>query len=201
MNNNRTFFKKVQAGHMSLRDIFSDVLRRHTPQESARVLIAGTPLTTPGEAEMLSGWQKPFLFFRFFVLCLVVIVLALFMVYLDYPGHDVVLVVATIVVPVTLLLLAWEMNIPRDLTEVLKLVAVGGILSLIITVILSTFKVTYVLISQQYSIMDAVWAPLVEEPAKLAVIYWVLLRKNRKYILDGILIGMGPHGTAHSGCR
>ena len=192
MNNNRTFFKKVQAGHMSLRDIFSDVLRRHTPQESARVLIAGTPLTTPGEAEMLSGWQKPFLFFRFFVLCLVVIVLALFMVYLDYPGHDVVLVVATIVVPVTLLLLAWEMNIPRDisLTEVLKLVAVGGILSLIITVILSTFKVTYVLISQQYSIMDAVWAPLVEEPAKLAVIYWVLLRKNRKYILDGILIGM-----------
>lgn len=192
MSSNRTFFKKVKEGHMSLKDIFSDVLKKHTPEESARVLIAGTPLTTPKEANMLSGWQKPYLFFRFFVLCAIVMVLAYFMAHLNYPGHDILLVVMTMVIPVTLLLLAWEMNIPRDisLTEVLKLVAVGGMLSLIITVIFSVFKYTFVLISENYSMMDAVWAPLVEEPAKLAVIYLVLKRKNRKYILDGVLIGM-----------
>ena len=192
MSSNRTFFKKVKEGHMSLKDIFSDVLKKHTPEESARVLIAGTPLTTPKEADMLSGWQKPYLFFRFFVLCAVVMVLAYFMAHLNYPGHDILLVVMTMVIPVTLLLLAWEMNIPRDisLTEVLKLVAVGGMLSLIITVIFSVFKYTFVLMSENYSMMDAVWAPLVEEPAKLAVIYLVLKRKNRKYILDGVLIGM-----------
>lgn len=192
MSNNRTFFKNVKEGHMSLKDIFSDVLKKHTPEESARVLIAGTPLTTPKEADMLSGWQKPYLFFRFFVLCAVVMVLAYFMASLDFPGHDILLVVMTMVVPVTLLLLAWEMNIPRDisLTEVLKLVAVGGMLSLIITVIFSIFKITFVWISENYSMLDAAWAPLVEEPAKLAVIYLVLKRKNHKYILDGVLIGM-----------
>lgn len=192
MSSNRTFFKNVKEGHMSLKDIFSDVLKKHTPEESARVLIGGTPLTTPKEADMLSGWQKPYLFFRFFVLCAVVMALAYFMASLNYPGHDILLVVMTMIAPVTLLLLAWEMNIPRDisLTEVLKLVAVGGMLSLIITVIFSVFKYTFVLISESYSMMDAVWAPLVEEPAKLAVIYLVLKRKNHKYILDGVLIGM-----------
>ena len=44
MANNRTFFKNVRAGRMSFRDIFSDVTKKHTPEENARVLIAGTPL-------------------------------------------------------------------------------------------------------------------------------------------------------------
>lgn len=192
MSNNRTFFKNIKEGHMSLKDIFSDVLKKHTPEESARVLIAGTPLTTPKESEMLSGWQKPYLFARFFALCAVVMALAYFLVSQDYPGHDILLVALTLVLPVTMLILTWEMNIPRDISlmEVVKLVAVGGMLSLIITVIFNVIKYTFVLISENYSLTDAVWAPLVEEPAKLAVIYLVLKRKNRKYILDGVLIGM-----------
>ena len=38
MANNRTFFKNVRAGRMSFRDIFSDVTKKHTPEENARVL-------------------------------------------------------------------------------------------------------------------------------------------------------------------
>ena len=68
MSNNRTFFKQVKEGHLTLKDIFSDVKRKHTPEESARVFIAGTALTTPDESEMLAGWQKPFLFARFFLI-------------------------------------------------------------------------------------------------------------------------------------
>lgn len=193
MSNNRTFFKNVKAGNMSLKDIFSDVTKKHTPEESARVLIAGTPLTTPRESEMLAGWQKPYLFARFFGICLIIILLSAFMVNQGYLAHDILLVTLTLVGPVTLLILAWEMNIPRDISliEVLKLVAVGGMLSLIITVIFNVFKRTFALTFQNTSLLtDAVWAPLVEEPAKLAVIYLVLKRKNHKYILDGVLIGM-----------
>ena len=78
MANNRTFFKNVRAGRMSFRDIFSDVTKKHTPEENARVLIAGTPLTTPGEAEMLAGWQKPFLFSRFFLMAAVLCALGFY---------------------------------------------------------------------------------------------------------------------------
>lgn len=39
MSSNRTFFKKVKEGHMSLKDIFSDVLKKHTPEELSLIHI------------------------------------------------------------------------------------------------------------------------------------------------------------------
>lgn len=192
MSNNRTFFKKAKEGHMSLKDIFSDVLKKHTPEESAQVLTAGTPLTTPKESEMLAGWQKPYLFARFFALCAVVIALAYFMLSQDYPGHDIYLVAMVLILPMTLLILTWEMNIPRDISllEVLKLMMIGGMLSLVITMIFRVFRNSFILVTGATSLQESWWAPVVEEPAKLLVIYLVLKKKNYKYILDGVLIGM-----------
>lgn len=192
MSNNRTFFKNVKEGHMSLKDIFSDVLKKHTPGDSARVLIAGTPLTTPKEADMLSGWQKPYLFFRFFVLCALVTALAYFMASQDYPGHDIYLIGMILILPITMLILTWEMNVPRDISlmEVFKLMLVGGMLSLVITMIFNVFEDAFILVTGATSLQEAWWAPIVEEPAKLLVIYLALKRKNHKYILDGVLIGM-----------
>ena len=86
MESNRTFFKKVKnEDKMSLGDIFSEVGRKHSKEDTARVFIAGTELTTPRESEMLAGWQKPFLFARFFGLT--VVVLALCYVFGELFGH------------------------------------------------------------------------------------------------------------------
>ena len=184
MESNRTFFKKVKnEDKMSLGDIFSEVTRKHSKEDTARVFIAGTELTTPRESEMLAGWQKPFLFARFFGLT--VVVLALCYVFGELFGHPggyyLMMAGIPMVVPVTVLLLAWEMNIPRDISlmEVLKIVALGGILSLIATLVLSMFGDT-----------STTWVGFIEEPAKLIVIFFLLKRRNRIYILDGILIGM-----------
>lgn len=183
MSNNRTFFKNAQEGNMTLKDIFSDVRRKHTPEESARVFIAGTALTTPDESEMLAGWQKPFLFARFFLITIVCIALCIVLSFFSPGGTDALLVGMALMVPMTTLLLGWEMNIPRtiSLMEVLKIVAVGGLLSLIFTMLLQLAGI---------EIQDASWAPLVEEPAKLMVIWLILKRKNYKYILEGVLLGM-----------
>ena len=183
MSNNRTFFKNAKEGHMTLKDIFSDVLRKHTPEESARVLIAGTALTTPEESEMLSGWQKPFLFARFFLITVICMALCLVLSFFSPGGTDALLVGMALMVPMTTLILAWEMNVPRtiSLMEVLKIVAVGGLLSLIFTLLLMFAGINF---------EDAAWAPVVEEPGKLLVIWLILRRKNYKYILEGVLIGM-----------
>jgi len=183
MSNNRTFFKNAKEGQMTLKDIFSDVRRKHTPEESARVFIAGTALTTPEESEMLAGWQKPFLFARFFLITVVCMALCLVLSFFSPGGTDALLVGMALMVPMTTLLLAWEMNIPRtiSLMDVLKIVAVGGLLSLIFTMLLQFAGI---------EIQDASWAPLVEEPGKLLVIWLILRRKNYKYILEGVLIGM-----------
>lgn len=184
MESNRTFFKKVKnEGKMGLGDIFSEVLRKHSKEDTARVFIAGTELTTPSKSEMLSGWQKPFLFARFFGICALVLALCyVFGKLFTHPGgYYLMMIGIPLLVPITVLLLAWEMNIPRDISlmEVVKIVAVGGILSLIATLVLHEFGNT-----------STTWAGLIEEPAKLIVIYFLLKRKNRVYILDGVLIGM-----------
>lgn len=184
MENNRTFFKKIKnEGKMSLGDIFSEVGRKHTKEETARVFIAGTELTTPSKSEMLSGWQKPFLFARFFGICALVLALCYVLgeLFTHPGGYYLMMIGIPLLVPITVLLLAWEMNIPRDISlmEVVKIVALGGILSLIATLVLSEFGDT-----------STTWVGLIEEPAKLIVIYFLLKRKNRVYILDGVLIGM-----------
>lgn len=184
MSNNRTFFKNVKEGQMSLGDIFSDVFEHHTPEQTAKVFIAGTDLTTPKEDEMLSGWQKPFLFARFFAFTAVI--LALFYVLaiqFDHAtGKVLMLILLPMLVPVSVLLLTWEMNVPRDISlmEVFKMVALGGVLSMIANFVLQLMGVN----------PSTTWFGLVEEPAKLIVIILMLQQKNRKYILDGVLIGM-----------
>ena len=179
----KTFFLNATRGHMTLGDIFSDVARHHTPDEVARVFIAGTSLTTPSEAEMLAGWQKPFLFARFFLAAVVTLLVAMVLPLLDcYRGYDVVLVGLTMVVPITILLMTWEMNIPRSisLAEVLGIVAVGGAFSLVFTIVFNMLN----------PLQGAQWAPVTEEPAKLLIILILLRKKNYKYVTEGILLGM-----------
>ena len=179
----KTFFLKASQGHMTLKDIFSDVGRKHTPDETARVFIAGTSLTTPSEAEMLAGWQKPFLFARFFLVSLLTLMIALVMPLLGYyAGYDILLVGLSAIVPLTILLLTWEMNIPRSisLAEVLRIVALGGALSLLFTMVFNLFN----------PLQEVHWAPVTEEPAKLLIILMLLKKKNYKYVTEGILLGM-----------
>ena len=179
----KTFFLKAAHGHMSLRDIFSDVFRKHTPDETARVFIAGTSLTTPSESEMLAGWQKPFLFARFFLATALTMLVALLLPLMGcHRGYDVVLVGLPILVPFTVLLLTWEMNIPRSisLSEVLGIVTIGGAFSLVFTILFEMIN----------PLQGAQWAPVTEEPAKLLIILLLLRKKNYKYITEGILLGM-----------
>ncbi len=183
MSNNRTFFKEAREGRMSLGDIFSEVTAKHTPEETAQVLIAGTPLTTPRETDILAGWQRPFLFARFFLGYGAMLVLAYLMwSLLGHPaGQYLLLVGIPFLMPVTLLLLVWEMNVPRNisLTDVISTVALGGVMSLIATTILFQYIDT----------PTAAWAGVVEEPAKLIVVYMILRKKNYKHALNGILVG------------
>lgn len=182
MSDNRTFFKNAAAGQMSLADIFCEVTKPHSAEDSARVLIAGTPLTTPDEADMLAGWQKPFLFARFALATLACMVVFLLLGGSAKGAYDGMLLAVCIMVPMVMLMLTWEMNIPRtiSLMDVLKIVAVGGVLSLAIAILMFKLDITEGFFS----------APIAEEPAKFLVVYILLMRKNRKYILEGMLLGM-----------
>ena len=181
--NNHAFFRKIQKGSLSLGDIFSDVGKKHSGRDTAKVLISGTELTTPTEADMLSTWQKPFLFARFFLGYLVFLLLCWALGYFIAPtGYYLLMLGLPFLMPMTLLLLVWEMNIPRNISlmELLKIITIGGILSIIAALILFEFDTTDMVI----------FAGLFEEPAKLLVICLILKKKNYKYSINGLLIGV-----------
>lgn len=183
MSSNKHFFKNAQNGSMSLGEIFSDVARRHKPETTAKVLTAGTVVTTPAEGDMLVDWQRPFLFARFFLGWLGILLTAFVMATLIgfSGGFYLLLLGIPLLVPITILLMVFEMNIPRNISlyEVITAAAIGGVLSILATAVANYYSGDY----------SAVWAGLVEEPAKLIVICIILGRRNYKYALNGALIG------------
>ena len=87
----------------------------------------------------------------------------------------------SLVIPLSVLIFYWEINIPRDIPfyRVMMVFFIGGILSIIFALVLFTFRTN-----------GGDWiAPLFEEPAKALVlavfIYWFDIR----YIFGGLLIG------------
>lgn len=179
---NTVFFGKVVSAKLTVKDIFSDVTKKHTREDGAKIFIAGTPLTTPTPDRMLDQWQKPWLFARVLGFGLIFVLLCWVMSLFGHPGGAVCLwSIGVLIIPLSLLLMFWEMNIPRDipLYTLLTIFVIGGMLSLIITMVLGMFNP-----------ISAVWAaPITEEPAKLlmAIIFMRLL--NTKYGFSGLLIG------------
>ena len=183
MGGNTTFFRTAKEGSLTLGMIFANVFKRHSKEDTARVLTAGTTLTTPDETEMLTTWQKPFLFARFFLIygSFLLLTFCLASVLKHTGGYYILLVGIPFLVPVTLLILVWEMNVPRNISlyEVLIIMGLGGILSILAAVIVFSISGS----------LYAVWAGLVEEPSKLIVMYMILRKKNYKYALNGALLG------------
>lgn len=183
MSDNHTFFKKAKGGKLGFADIFSDVFRRHTKEENARLFLAGTPLTTPDEASMLSKWLKPYLFARIFLAGIVLIIASVAM------NNSLILpfifMTGSFLMPVVGMIFFWEMNIPRNISfsSVLMMFLAGGILSLVFTTIIAMFYVTDSAVSLYISV------GIGEEVAKiLAAAFW-LRKKDTKYVLTGMLVG------------
>lgn len=180
---NTVFFKKGLESSLKLGDVFSDVFKPHSKQDGERMFIAGTELSTPKEWEMLSEWKKPWLFFRVLTAGLLITLLSyIALIYIGPTMVPMFIIAGSFATPVAVLIFFWELNVPRNIPfyDVLKMFLLGGVMSILFTVIFS-----YVVPEGPAS-----YAPFSEEPAKVAALAFFLSRGNKnKYILNGILIG------------
>lgn len=195
-NGNTTFYKKAAAETLTLRDVFSDVFKKHKRGDGIRQFMAGTELTTPAPIDMLRTWQRPWLFARFLGVGVAFLVMIYCIVLFAPIKHSVLVVVFSVfgaaVVPLAVLIFFWEMNIPRNVPiyEVLMIFFIGGALSMFITGVL--FPALHLLLPGD---MPAWLAPVAEEPAKFLALLPFLLRKKEKgvdkqsFVLTGVLIG------------
>lgn len=173
---------------LNLKDVFSDVFKKHTKEDAEKLFISGTSSTTPAEKDISTSWPKPWLFGRIFIVLAVTFVLLyiatdVFENLFAVPGM---IIMGSFAAPVSLLILFWKMNAPRNISfyEIGKMFFVGGTASIVATLVLYEVFPVYDL-----DFSSAIIVGAVEEVGKLAIILYFIKKMNPKYILNGLLVG------------
>jgi protease PrsW len=169
----------------SAQEMFSEVLKHRTPEESEEYFDAGTRATTPALTAVSTDWPKPWAFFRALTLSLL-LYLGFVAAWNEFgnpyllPG---LIMVGAFAVPLSILIFFFEMNVLRNVSlyQLIRLVLIGGVLSIVI----SLFGFRY---SRLDNWLGAMSAGLVEETGKLLAV--LLLVNNRRYpwLLNGLLL-------------
>jgi RsiW-degrading membrane proteinase PrsW (M82 family) len=174
----------------SLVTMFSEVFKGRKPGEFDEYFIVGTAKTTPPLDQIETGWPKPWFFMR--VLLFMAAVYFCFYKMFDIfenprliPG---LIVMGALVVPLATVFLFWEMNTPRNVSfhTVLALVCMGGVISLLVSLI--GFEIAHL------NWLGAAQAGIVEETGKLLAVVLVVRGARYRWILNGMVFGAAIGG-------
>lgn len=175
--------EKVQ--NFSISDTFSDIFKKRSDEDIEEYFNVGTRTTTPSLLEIDTNWPKPWVFFKLFSLAVVVylgFVFALteFRNPILVPG---LIAIGSFLIPFSILVLFFELNVPRNvpLYQVLRLLLLGGILSLILSLFL--FRAT-----RLDSWLGAMSAGIIEEIGKASALLLVINKLKYRWILNGLLL-------------
>lgn len=172
-----------------LGDLFSDVFKKHSEDETDHIFIRGTTVTTPSLDTLSSEWKKPWLYSRIFLLLFAAfVILYVCTVSLNnintLPG---VIFLGSFMVPISLLVLFFEMNVPQNISfiKTIRLFLIGGCASLLLALLI--FEVFPV---GELDFGGAIAVGIIEEIGKLLIVAAIIYReKNSDYLLNGLLIG------------
>ncbi len=165
----------------SLKEMFQQVFKHHGVDVVEEYIMVGTSKTTPPLEQVETGWPNPWMFFRLLgILGIGFVVLAiLFHFTMNEKTVPAILFLGAFAVPLSTLVLIFEMNTPRNVSMVMvgKLFIVGGLTGLATAML-------------AYMIPIAGNVPgIVEECAKLFAVIVVARSLRYKYELNGILFG------------
>ncbi|HDK9608874.1 TPA: PrsW family intramembrane metalloprotease [Staphylococcus aureus] len=177
--------------NLNLKDMLSEVFKPHTKNEADEIFIAGTAKTTPAICDISEEWGKPWLFSRVFI-AFTVTFIGLWVMAAIFNNTNAIFIGA-LTVPLSGLFFFYESNAFKNISifEVIIMFFIGGVFSLLSTMVLYRF----VVFSDQFerfgslTFFDAFLVGLVEETGKaLIIVYFVNKLKTNK-ILNGLLIG------------
>lgn len=169
-------------------NLFSAIFKKRSQDEFEAHFAAGTPFNTPELPEIDTRWPQPWAFFRAFLLSLGAFV-GLYYTCNHFENLLLipsVILVGSLAVPLSVLVLFYEINVPRNVStyQVTRLLLIGGMFSILISMFL--FRWTDEL---GLSWMGASVAGIVEESAKLAALLMVVRNVRYPWSLNGMLFG------------
>ena len=182
----------------SWREFASEIFKRHSDSEVEEYFMVGTKTTTPDIFGVKVVWPKPWVFVR-----LLVAAVGLYygMAWLwDYwcqkKAYDIIaipniLVIGSFAVPLASAVLFFEMNIRKNVSlyQVIKLMFIGGVLSLVLTDFLNLLRPQLISTFGLTKEWHAAVAGPVEETAKLLAVVLLVRNAKYRYTLNGLLFG------------
>ncbi|MCI6996498.1 MAG: PrsW family intramembrane metalloprotease [Eubacterium sp.] len=177
------------AVDLRLKDLVSEVLKKHTHEEAEDIFICGTSRTTPKEENISTFWPKPWLYTRVGLVLAAATLLIFFCCNIfqnsnALPGF---MVLGSFLMPIVVLIFFFEVNAPRNISfyEVIGIFLVGGCASLLVT--LFFFELFP---KSGIELVLAIAIGVIEESGK-AVIVGIIIKQSKKcrYVLNGLLIG------------
>ncbi len=170
----------------SLGDMFSEVFKKRTQEETDEYFICGTSKTTPPIEKAITGWPKPWFFMRVLIF-MGLIYFGFLVAWKEFTNMNLLpglMMMGSLVFPLATVILFFELNTPRNISfhYTLGLLCVGGVVSLFISLI--GFSV-----SSLSSIIGPPAAGIVEEIGKLLTVILVVRNMKYKYVLNGLLFG------------
>ncbi|KRK36178.1 hypothetical protein FD07_GL001037 [Levilactobacillus parabrevis ATCC 53295] len=169
--------------------MFSAVFKHHDLDDAESLFIVGTKETTPSLEAVSTAPVKPWLFSRVFALLGASFVL-LALLFLGFRSNNAVpgmIFIGSLTVPFSLMIMFFEINVFRNISvyQLMAVFLVGGILSLVATMIL------YSLIPSGNGVSweSALIVGFIEETAKMLVIAFFINRFRLNYIFNGLLLG------------
>jgi protease PrsW len=171
-----------------IKELFSEVFRRHTSEEVGDYFTVGGTSTTPDITQVDTTWPRPWVFFRTFIAALLVS----YGFYRMWESYENVLVLpgllitGSFAVPIAALIFFIEVNARRNVSlyQVTRMVFAGGVISM--TVSLFLFSITE---SLPTAWLGASIAGPVEETCKLLTLALVVFNSKYRYTLNGLLFG------------
>ncbi len=168
----------------SFKSFFKEIFRAHSYQEFVSLFSRGTATTTPDIRSISATWPSPWAFSRMLLICIAAFAAIAWGIirFENMNLHPAFLFVGTFSVPFCVIVFFYEMNIKQDVPffEVVKAFLVGGIISLLLSLLLF----------EKSGTEAAYWAGCIEEPGKLLAAILIAQPSFRKgNVLHGMLIG------------
>ncbi len=153
------------------------------------LFIVGTETTTPDLAAIPSGWPTPRVFWRIFFGSIAIYLLLLMGLRQFNNIHFVpgMIVIGSFVVPLSVVVLFFELNVPRNVSiyQVAKMVLLGGALSLLVTLVVGEI----VPFDGVGHVIPAMLTGVVEEVGKGLVLLLMVGVARYRFQLNGLLFG------------
>lgn len=176
--------------YVTFKDLLRNTFQKHSDEELDDIFVCGTKNTTPDIKNIKPKDAIAWVYFKILVFFIIAYIPTR-MGYITYGNLNflpAMIMLGAFAIPVTVLMFFYEINLFRNIPfyKVVKYFVLGGALSLIFTILLSTLGFNMDI--STYS--GALMVGLVEEVAKAIVVALFLFKsKKSNYILDGLLIG------------